>query len=333
MIQIGKMTLNLTQIFHIPGYDKELILFIKYVLSVMICYKKIIFFHNLQLFSNSGNGCLYLLKDRFNNYHFTEIPIHFKINVMKYNGLHHRNWLLWLEELKDFLRFQFKKHSLYSVIDKFLKEEKIFFEKSVNDIKYIERQFIDFKREMIEPWFLYKYELIGEVTDEVMIPFTKNFQILLNQISKKEKLSLFIFKIFKKHINSIENAILNEDLIKLKKISSNFKNDIHEFLDENFSFVQTKNINYYEWLISFYQFYCECETIDYELEKRISKLNLIFHLGYEYEQDKNNINYQLFMFNNLEKRTIMDISLDNVEKSKQVHPLFRGEYLKNLLKM
>ena len=326
------MTLNLTQIFHIPGYDKELILFIKYILTIMICYQKIIFFHNLELFSNSGVGHLYLLKDKYGQYHYSEIPVHFKITIKKYNGLHPRNWLLWLEELNDFLKFQFKNHSLFLIINKFLKEEQRFFQKSMSDISNLNKKFPQFSREMIESWFLHKYQLTGEITEDVMKPFTENFQILLNQITKKEQLSLFIYKTFKKYVEPIESAILDEDLGRIKDISSHFKNDIHTYLDEKFSFVQTKKIDYYQWLVSFYQFYCDCELIDYQLEKRISKLNLIFHLGYEHEQEKKNINYQLITLKNLEKQAEKEISQYTVEDSKQVHPIFRGEYFKNLLK-
>jgi hypothetical protein len=324
------MSLNLSNFFNIPGYDKELILFIKYILTIMNCCEKVIFFSSLDIRSKSGIGYLYLIRDKYDHYHYSEIPVHFKVTINKFHRLNIKNWLYWLEELNNLLELQFRKHSLYLIINKFLKEERSYFKKSENDIKDIKEKFPGFEKEMIEPWFLYKYNLCGELDEETMSVFTNNFKIILKQITQKSQISDFIFRTFKKYVDHIENAINDNDLIKIKDISNHFKNDIHSYIDKKFSFVQTKDIDYYKWLISFYELFCECDMVEYNLSQRVAKLNLIFQLGYEHEQEKKNIKYKLLTCKDIENIKETDISTLKVDKSKEVHCIFRGDYLKNL---
>ena len=91
----------------------------------------------------------------------------------------------------------------------------------------------------------------------------------------------------------MNDCINNNDIDGIESLFVLIKRKIIKAIDSNFKFIKTVNVDFRNLFLSFHEFYNFCVKVDFDIQKNIHKLNLIFQLSYDKEIFDFSLNYKV----------------------------------------
>ena len=311
--------LSIDKLFYLPNMDYEIGLFLKYIISYIASKEIMIDFKNIIIKPDNGCCNIHIFKNRNKDELFCLLPnnlnIEFKLHLVS-NKITNENWYKFLIKLKNLSSYHYPK--IYYMISEYIKEEFSNVQKSIDDYKYLKKKIKH--SYFLDPWFKFNYTLeyknISNQKKNISV-IISNLKKISNQVSTEEtkkNIENYIAGVIVSYCDKINDCIVNNDIDEIESLFVLIKRKIIKTIDSNFKFIKTVNVNFRNLFLSFYEFYNFCVKVDFDIQKNIHKLNLIFQLSYEKEIFDYSLNYKI---NNKLKKNI------NFNNLNTYHPILR----------
>jgi hypothetical protein len=318
--------ISFLSLFYLPGNEKIKIITLKHLLIWMICTGKILSVKNVELKYQKGKQMLYLFENKQKEQFFSELPLHYhtKLNSSEAVEISVASWFTWLDDVSQLLHYEMGKNHFLLLWTKFLAKEKKKLKKCEHSFQKL-KKYPNASIEMFQGWFPYQNVFTFPSGYENFLQhFVSGFYILFQQIEKKEKHSFIsqkIYEIFSYYKPQLEKVLLEKNQDRFEFITTDFKKEVHILLDSEFSFVNTKRINFRKWLKSIFMFDLYCEPVHFNCKKSMQTLSLLLTLYVENVAISQNSKIQLY---NLQDK-VLPYQV-NVQEINTIHPLLRSSF-------
>ncbi len=310
--------LSIDKLFYLPNMDYEISLFLKYILCYISSKEIMVNFKNISVKPDNGYCNIHIFKNRNKDELFCLLPnnlnIQFKLNLTS-NSITNENWYKFLLKLKNLSSFHYPK--IYHMISEYIKDEFANMDKSLEHYKYLNRKIKH--SYFLDSWFKYNYILkqknISSQKKNISI-IISNLKKISNQVSTedtKKNIEKYVANVIISYCDKIRDCINKNDIEGIEALFTLMRRKIIKAIDSNFKFIKTVNVNFQNLFLSFYEFYNFCEKVDFNLQKNIHKLNLIFQLSFEKEILDFSLNYKI-------NNKVQNIDFDSFNK---YHPILR----------
>lgn len=330
--------LPLSTFFLLPKQDDSLIISLRSILSHFLLYKSIIPLKDISLYPllQDSKKIIEFKKDEYNEYQYIEHPTSFRltfpVNITQKNW-NNENWYNWV------LTCSYHLH-LYPTIQKKMTD---FFHREIENVLGVSKYQANFlyntvfglENEMLDPFFLFKQQLtmtsmkdLKSVDWNTMLSnHVSSMNVIFQQVSSPVKRKIITFHIFEiVHLLSpqLEKAITSPN--KLSELIVDFKRECNKVIQNEVSFVETKQIQFREWFLSLSQFLLYCSPVQFDFKKSIFRLQMILYLCFPNDQvyDVKDISYRI-------DNTMKRMSDSKKKKLKEVHPFVRNIHYQHFL--
>lgn len=314
-----KLTLN--HLLMVPHLEKEIPSFIYYLFTWILCHHSFPSLHQVRISSFLGKQQIQCDLDKYKNIHLTVIPHDYSIQIEKPEIQEWNNQTLYNFLKKLTKKLQDNYPATAKVLNRFLKNEFSLLKKSYKQSKSMQLAHHDIT--VFLPWFEGFYVLDKTFDEKKYKSFYNTLLPLTKQIEKNQKeLSFIIYHAIYAHMQDLDHAIHHEEL--LEDVISKIRQDIHTNIDKQFQFVQTKEVNFREMILCFYEFYLDLFEIENEAFRLIVKLQALFALVIR----ENPIQGEVVLQQN--ENIIENM---NAETMLTIHPLLRTSMISNFCKL
>lgn len=311
--------LSIDKLFYLPNMDYEISLFLKYILSYISSKEVIIDFKNLIVKPDNGYCNIHIFKNRTKDELFCLLPnnlnVQFKLDLNVCN-VTIENWYKFLIKLEKLTSFHYPK--INYMISEYKKDEFIIIDESHNHYKYLKKKIKH--SYFLDSWFKYNYILkqknISSQKKNISV-IIKNLKIISDQVSieaTKKNIESYIASVIISYCDKIKDCVFKNDLESIQTLFTLIKRKIMKTIDNNFKFIKMVNVDFENLFLCFYEFYNFCEKVNFDVQKNINKLNLIFQLSFEKEIFDFSLIYKLN--NKLEKNIDFEVFT-------KYHPILR----------
>lgn len=330
--------LPVSTFFLLPKQDDSLIVSLRSILSHFLLYKTIVPLKDISLHPllSESKKIIEFKKDEFNEYQYIEHPtsfcLTFPVNIKQKNW-NNQSWYYWMSSCIHHLH-------LYPELQSKMRQ---FFNKEIENVLgiskhqlyFLEQTVFGLENEMIEPFFLFKYQLTFTTMKElrsvewntILSSHVSSMNVIFQQVTspiKRRKITNHIFEVVKLLSPQLEKIITSPN--KLKGLIIDFKKEVNKVIHNEVSFVETKTISFRDWFLSLSQFLLYVSPIQFDFKKSIFRLQMILYLCFPNDQvyHVKNISYRI-------DNTMKKLSEEKKKKLCEVHPFVRNIHYKYYL--
>lgn len=315
--------LTMNHMFMIPNQENNLLLFLYYLFTWILCHQQIPSFHDVQIVATPGRQTVQCASDHFDNIHFAVLPSDYNVRINPDPDV--RKWNN--KDLFHYLRKLIKKleqnyPNIVRVLRLFLQNEFSMMKKSQKHFRKLKQDYPDVSTYL--PWFEGFFIIENDFDNTKYERFREALKPLTQQIEKNQvALSNIIYTSIRAHMDDLHNAVHHDT--DMADVILQIKKHIHFELNTTFHFVQTKDVDFRELILHFYDMYLDFEEIENQTLSFVVKLQVLFSL---LPQEKNRPQKKI----NVETNGTAVESLDFSEMCK-IHPFLRSTMTSDFCKL
>lgn len=307
----------------IPNQENNLLLFLYFLFTWILCHQQIPSFHDVHIVATPGTQTVQCSTDHFHNMHFAVLPSDYNVRIspdsdfMKWNN----------KDLFNYLRKLIKKleqnyPNIVRVLQLFLKNEFSMMKKSQKHFRKLKEKCPDASTYL--PWFEGFFIMESSLDTTKYERFRGALKPLAQQIEKNQVvLSNIIYTSIRAHMEDLQHAIHHDTA--MAEVVLQIKKQIHFELNKSFNFVQTKDVDFRELILHFYDMYLDFEEIENRTLSFVVKLQVLFSL---LPQERSPTHKKI----NVEANGTAVESLDFSEMCK-IHPFLRSSMMSDFCKL
>jgi hypothetical protein len=314
--------LSLNHLFMIPNQQNNMLLFLYYIFTWILCHQMLPSFHEIMTTAAPGTQTIQCVSDHFSNMHFALLPTDYKVQINPPSIHNWNNKELFYYLKKLIKKLQENSPNIAKVLQLFVKKEFSMIKKSQRHFRKLKELFPDASIHL--PWFEGFYIMEKHFDQTKYERFCQTLKPLTQQIDKNQNLlSNIIYTSIRTHMEELQHAIHHEDA--MTNVVFKIKQKIHFDLDNTFQFVQTKEVDFREMILHFYDFYLDLEEIENKTFSFVVKLQVLFSM-------------LVRETHSFEKKVIVETNgtpVETIDFSEmcKVHPILRSSMMSDFCKL